>query len=89
MVLAALLVAGILTALVASADSASAPKDVGTSVELEPVEGTGTKTPTPSKPPAEGSDEATSLGPFGTDGETQACAVLPWSLLPCPEKSKP
>ena len=88
MLLAALLVAGILTAVIATADGASAPKDVGT-VELESVEGTESKTPTPTKPPAEGSGEATTFGPFGTDGETPACTALPWSLLPCPEKSKP
>ena len=85
MALAALLVAGILTALVATADSASAPKDGGTSVELEPVEPTETKTPT--KPSADGSGEATVPGPLGTGDETPACA-LPWSLL-CPEKAKP
>ncbi|HEU5455832.1 MAG TPA: hypothetical protein VFU85_09120 [Nocardioides sp.] len=85
----AALVACILTALIADADSAAPPGEDGPTVELEAVYDTGTKTPTPIKPPADAAARETNFGLFGSGDDRPACPAQPWSLLLCPDKPAP
>ena len=85
--LAVLLVAGLLVALLVSADSAEPAQDV-TTVELEPVD---KPDPKPSAPTnaSPGDAEVPTLWPFGTgDDAAPACGRVPWLVL-CPEKTAP
>ena len=86
MALAVLLVAGLLIALIVSADSAKYGRDA-TTVELEPIDKADAKPSTPTSVSPSGADSAPTWWPFGErDDAEPACGRVPW-LLPCPDKA--
>lgn len=86
MALAVLLVAGLLLALLVSADSAEPTRNV-TTVELEPIDKADPKPSTPTDPAPDDADAAPTWWPFGErDDAEPACGRVPWRL-PCTDKA--